>query len=45
MFNPFNSSKRFSDLKIEKNRKKYIYILFSHKKRRNPGIFYNMDGF
>ena len=44
MFNPFNSSKRFSDLKIEKNRK-YIYILFSHKKRKNPGIFDNMDGF
>lgn len=43
MFNPFSSSKRFSDLKIEKNRKIYIYILFSYKKR-NTGIFDNMDG-
>lgn len=44
MFNAFSSSKRFSDLKIENNRKYiYIYILFSHKKR-NTGIFDNMDG-
>lgn len=29
MFNPFSSSKRFSDLKMEKNRKKNIYIYYS----------------
>ena len=42
--NPFNSSKRFSDLKKNTHTHTHTHTLFSHKKRRNPGVFDNTDG-